>query len=186
MSTLLLILWRNLLRTYLTVISVVISSNAVAFVATCSQLYALTLNHTLLAVWIKIKSNTFFNIFGHIFLWSFLSFLAYLDYKDFLHKDPSGGQTLQTKFSLIKSIFIKKFNLNFERFQARSKYFLTEPELLTIPDINKVDWHSCVDLNWKRLGNMFYCIEVVFTFPLFPTFHIPCRRHILVFPCCSQ
>ena len=181
MSTLLLILGRNLLRTYLTVISVVISSNAVAFVATCSQLYALTLNHTLLAVW--IKSNTFFNIFGHIFLWSLLG--LYLDYKDFLHKDPSGGQTLQIKFSLIKSMFIKKFNISFKRFQARSKYFWPSPSL-TIPDINKVDWHSCVDLNWKRLGNMFYCIEVVFTFPLFPTFHIPCRRHILVFPCCSQ
>ena len=108
MSTLLLILGRNLLRTYLTVISVVISSNAVAFVATCSQLYALTLNHTLLAVW--IKSNTFFNIFGHIFLWSLLG--LFLDYKDFLHKDPSGGQTLQIKFSLIKSMFIKKFNIS--------------------------------------------------------------------------
>ena len=42
--------------------------------------------------------------------------------------------------------------------------------LTIIPDINRVDWHSCVDLNWKRLGNIFYCIDVGCIYIFFPPF----------------
>ena len=44
------------------------------------------------------------------------------------------------------------------------------PSLTIIPDINRVDWHSCVDLNWKRLGNIFYCIDVGCIYIFFPPF----------------